>query len=1622
MKKKLNTVYFLFITLLIAYFQLSNSGNPNNGHTGAPPTGNTCSNSAGGCHSGPTGLGTVTINGLPSSVTPNTIYPITVTIERTNPDREMGGFQLVAQQSNSNNAGELDNPGPSSTVALAGGIYYFEHAPAASFSGNTITYTADWTAPASAANGPITFYACAVLANGNGSTTGDCIVTATALTTLSGGGGGAITVNVTGDNVSCAGGNDGSATASASGGGGAPYSYSWSNGGTSATINNLFAGTYTVTVTNGAGGSGTGSVTITQPPALTLAIINQNNITCSNPVGSATISANGGTGAYTYIWSNGQSGPTATFSNPGSYVASVTDGNVCQTTTSVNITSNTTPPVAEAGPAATITCTAPQVQLNGAGSSTGSNFQYLWTTANGNIVNGATTLTPTVSAPGTYTLTVTNISNGCTNTDFTVVGSNIALPTSNAGADGVLTCSIAQLQLNGSSSSSGANFTYLWTTANGTIIGPANTPIVTVGSTGTYCLTVTNLSNGCSATDCASVTSNTTPPVANAGSASPLTCTTTQVTLNGSASSSGSNFSYLWTTTNGNIVSGATTLSPVVNVAAVYVLTVTNSANGCTASSSVTVTSNTTQPTASAGPDRVLNCNNISVVLDGSGSSQGGNFNYLWSGPGIVSGGSTPTPTVNAAGSYIILVTNTSNGCTKTDTTAVVQTPALVAAIPASQNVLCNGATTGSATAAGSGGMAPYAYAWSNSATTPQITNIAAGTYSVIITDADNCTASASVTITQPPALAANASATGETSVGGNNGTATASPTGGAPGYTYAWSNNATTQTISNLAPGNYTVSVTDANNCIASQTVTVASFSCAGVGVSMASTNPSCNGGTNGTASATPAGGNQPYSYAWSNGANTSSISGLAAGSYIVSMTDGNGCVVTGNVTLVAPTALNLSSQVNNVACNGGSTGSATVTASGGTPGYTYAWSNGGMGATQTNLAAGSYTASATDTNGCTANIQVTISQPPALAGNLTASGETAVNANDGTASVAMSGGVAPYTYAWSNGANTASISGLAPDSYCVSTTDANGCTFTGCTTVAQFGCVGQALSIANENVSCAGGNDGSAQVTATGFTPPLTYAWLNSSGEIVGTGSSLGNLSAGAYAVSVTGADGCGSSQSITITQPDTLTAAILEQNDLECAGGNDGSITVLANGGTPNFDYTWSNGATTPTVTGLGAGTYTVVVSDENDCTTSASATLIVLPDTEAPIAKAKGTTLTLPANGTATIDPQNIDDGSTDNCGIVSRTLNISEFGCDDIGENTVTLTVTDAAGNTSTATAIVTVLDEIAPSILCPQNITVDNGNCSPTVNYTTPTATDNCGSAAVSLVSGPASGTAFPSGTSTVTWTADDGNGNSSTCSFTVTVISNFTVSTAFTAPICYGDSNGTASATGLGGTAPYTYAWDDPAQQQTSTATGLEGGTYHISVTDAQGCIAVQTVQLVEPQEIEITVDSIGLIDINSNQTAFVNVTVTGGTGNLSYQWKNNNTGEEYDVEDLEDLTVSAYYTLVVTDENGCEATVDVFVPGADATNEAEMARRITLAPNPAIGRVFLNFDLGQAAQVGYQVFDLAGKTAITEQRATVFAKQSFELNLTDIAPGVYLVRVIVNDVVVVKRLVVVR
>jgi hypothetical protein len=362
-------------------------------------------------------------------------------------------------------------------------------------------------------------------------------------------------------NVSCAGGLDGFAVASASGGV-EPYIYLWSNGSPTAVNIGLSANVYTCTVTDFLGATAEASITISEPPQLNLSTLVQVNIDCINATGSAEVEASGGTEPYSYNWSTGATGSIETGLTTGTYTVTVTDDNGCIDTEVIIIVENLVQPIAVSLPTLEINCQNPTINLNGTGSSIG-NFAYLWTTVDGNIVSGAATLNSClVDAAGTYTLTVTDNDNGCTATANCVVTEDISLPTVDAGVNFQLDCINPTATLDGSLSSQGVGFTYLWTTVDGNIVSGATTlNNCLVDAAGTYTLEVTNLTNGCTDTDDVSVSLNTTQPNANAGASLQLDCLNPNIPLDGSLSSQGAGILYLWTTLDGNILSGATTIN-----------------------------------------------------------------------------------------------------------------------------------------------------------------------------------------------------------------------------------------------------------------------------------------------------------------------------------------------------------------------------------------------------------------------------------------------------------------------------------------------------------------------------------------------------------------------------------------------------------------------------------------------------------------------------------------------------------------------------------------------------------------------------------------------------------------------------------------------------------------------------------------------------------------------------------------------------------------------------------------------------------------------------------------------------------------------------------------------------
>ncbi|MFN4255730.1 MAG: reprolysin-like metallopeptidase, partial [Saprospiraceae bacterium] len=358
------------------------------------------------------------------------------------------------------------------------------------------------------------------------------------------------------------------------------------------------------------------------------------------------------------------------------------------------------------------------------------------------------------------------------------------------------------------------------------------------------------------------------------------------------------------------------------------------------------------------------------------------------------------------------------------------------------------------------------------------------------------------------------------------------------------------------------------------------------------------CNGSASGTATATATGGTPPYTYNWSNGATGANVSGLAAGNYTVTVTDAASATATASVSINQPNALVATATATNVPCFGGSTGTATSTASGGTAPYTRLWSNGATTTTINNLTAGTYTVTVTDANGCTKTATATVSQP-ASALSVAVTGVNPTSGSNGSATAAASGGTAPYIYLWSNGGTGTTITGLAAGTYTVTATDANGCTATGSVTLTSPATLN--VGVSGTNVSCFGGSDGTATATATGGSGSYTFAWSNGQTTQTATG-----LVAGTYTVTVS--DGAISATgSVTLTQPAAALSATASGTNPSCNGGTNGTATATATGGTAPYAFAWSNGQTTQTATNLAAGTYTVTATDANGCTATASATL-------------------------------------------------------------------------------------------------------------------------------------------------------------------------------------------------------------------------------------------------------------------------------------------------------------------------------------------------------------------------------------------------------------------------------
>lgn len=729
---------------------------------------------------------------------------------------------------------------------------------------------------------------------------------------------------------------------------------------------------------------------------------------------------------------------------------------------------------------------------------------------------------------------------------------------------------------------------------------------------------------------------------------------------------------------------------------------------------------------------------------------------------------------------------------------------------------------------------------------------------------------------------------------GACDGSATAMGSGGTTPYSYSWNTGDASAAITGLCPGVYTVTVTDAGQVTATGSVTITQpFSPLEVDIQTQS--QLCELDPDGIATANPQGGTPPYTYLWNTGSTDGQITGLTAGVYTVTVTDLNGCTASGqdSVTFVNE-GIWLMASSTNVLCAGDSTGSGHVTPMSSYPPYTFLWSNGGATDDITNLPAGVYTVTVSNTAGCSNTASVTITQPDTLDADVFTT--AAICGNPGSATVAPSGGTPPYSILWSNDSTGLTVPAPAGQ-ISVTLTDANGCKFSAGITVPGSN---DTLTITGNILNQAGCLvGGSVQLTVTGGSGNYSYTW--NTGE---TTSILTDLPADTFYVTVTDVStGCTGTASVVVPAAPTLVVDAVPNSKANCLGGG-GGATATANGGTPGVQFAWSNGSNAAVLSDVPAGIYTVIVTDTLGCADTASVTIGMVDPPSVSIVVIDSLTCSTMSTVTTTIV-----SGGTPNYAFLwsSGSTQDTTF----LGAGTFTVTVIDAAGCTGFDSLTLTLppSPDVTGQMDTMANCLGGGGAATAMPTGGTPGYTYLWNTNATT-----ASITNQPQGTYTVTVT--DAAGCTDSTSVIIDLVAQPGISTMLTTDAtCL--SLGSAVAAGSGGTTPYTFMWSDGVM--TPQDTSLAPGTYTVTLTDANGCTAVDSVFLATPPTPDVKI--ITSVNVSCNVPGSATATASGGTKPYTYLWSNGSTDST-----ATNLPIGTF-TVTLTDDAGCFDTDKVTI-----------------------------------------------------------------------------------------------
>ncbi len=870
-----------------------------------------------------------------------------------------------------------------------------------------------------------------------------------------------------------------------------------------------------------------------------------------------------------------------------------------------------------------------------------------------------------------------------------------------------------------------------------------------------------------------------------------------------------------------------------------------------------------------------------------------------------------------AAGDHFVIVTD-AMGCMDTVYFTLGQPDPIDIQIDI-DSVLCYNQKNGGATAMAGGGVSPYQYVWFTvpAVFNAKLSNVKAGTYTLRVTDDNSCIRDTLVTIYQPDPILLSFQTDSVSCPGKKDGAATVNGLGGTLPYTYLWSDAQTNQTATNLDMGTYTVTVTDAHSCTTSSSVNILE------GPPNQYINyslpPSCHNGQDGKAWIDILQAPLPVQYFWQDPAkqSTDTAVGLSPGQYGVIIQDAKGCMDTLTVVIANTDSMVLTISSTPVGCTGTMDGTATVTVqSGGIPPLSYLWSDplGQTTSTSTALSPGIVIVTITDAKGCSQTAMTDVGTPASLDLTLSVVEATCSNSQDGSASVSVVGGTMPYVYLWNDpgSTNTATVSGINPGNYTVTVTDNNGCsTIESILITAKAPLVLDSFIITQ--VSCFQGSDGQLNVVATGGSGIYSYLWSDPAAQ---TNNPAVNLPAGTYGVTITGALGCQISGMASLAQPNPLSINITSQATA-CKGAADGSLTAMVSGGSGIYTYIWNDpaGQTTMTATGLSSGMYQVTLTDSKGCSIIASALVtepgtalsVTLQQTATGCFGAKGNELTATAVGGSGTGYQYLwNQGSTTNP-------------LAGIGPGVYSVTVTDDAGCAASDT--LSILDLTPITVLLAGNQPAcygqNNGSIGVTLvdggigggiptNYTylwntTPQQTGE-------FVSGLLGGLSY-------TLTVTDAQGCTGMKSFFLDQPAPITTAESILPVTCFGGTDGQITLSNpQGGSGNYQVIWDPKIVNTMGyQATGLQSGSYQVTIADDMGCSMIYTYVVPQPAELLASNPTIIEPKCFGEATGAIHIQPSGGSPGYLYSWSNGN------VQALNPSLAAGTYTVTITDIKGC-------------------------------------------------------------------------------------------------------